>query len=140
MLNKLLLGLLILTSIPLLGQQEELPDMSLQKLKKIDQNPVQVLVMTTKKEFKVVNVNGDFTKQKQFLKSYILIKKAKANIELDRKKHPDFESYRTCSNQVNSIYTEIWNELAKEKFKKDFSELETDQKQEIITEYPVKFK
>lgn len=137
---KLILIALSIFTIHAFGQKHEFVDLNKSKLKQLNQNPVLLLSMDENNEFRLPQVKGDFAVQKKKLKSYILVKKSKANIQINKKLHKGFEVFQTCFNQVNSIYQEIWNEIALERHHKNFEELETKQKEAIVLEYPVRFK
>ncbi len=133
----LILGL---TSISY-SQKHGLKDMDLNKLKEKDQNPVLLLSLNEKNEFRLPNTEGDYKAHKQKLKSYILVNKTKANISLDKNKHGDnFDKYQKCFFEVGKIYEEIWEEQSKSKYGKSFNKLKIEEKESITKEYPLNFK
>ena len=123
------------------SQNHGLKDMDLNKLKEKDQNPVLLLTLNEKNEFRLPNTEGDYNSHKQKLKTYIYIHKSKANISIDKSKHgDDFNIFQKCFFEVGKIYEIIWEEIAQEKFKKSFKKLNIEEKESITKEYPLNFK
>lgn len=60
----------------------------------------------------------------------------KAIISLKNDRGTEYETYITVYNELKAAYNEIWNDISKERFGKDYSDLDIKLKREIRKDVP----
>lgn len=101
--------------------------------------------MTDKKQLKnkakefIANPNDDATlpeKQETDVPFFGKVRVSKGVISLQNDRGSQYQAYLEIQNDLQAAYNELRNELARQKFKKEFKDLEDDQKDAIKKIYP----
>jgi biopolymer transport protein ExbD len=107
-----------------------------------DVSSYKVMTVSTTEKNQIV-LNGNFVKQevlKSTLSDFIKTNKSNHLIKFQADKGTSYDFYLKVQEAINSVYNNLRDELAKEKFNKQYKELTENELKEISEIYPSRIK
>lgn len=131
----------ILTKLP------PMPEENQPEPPEINERNVLTVLVNSKDQLLVEGQWTDVTQLREITKEFIVNPQAKANlpesptkavVSLQNDRGTSYNAYIQVQNELKGAYSDVRNEVSRNKFGKKFDDLNPDQQKEIQSMYPVK--